>query len=581
MKLWLIIPVFFGCLAGLASQETRGAVRKQDQELAEKDFRRAQELQKSNQTKEALEAATTATDLVPSDAKYLALRESLRQQLAAKYLERGNFLAQLGDTVGARDQFQSALALDPANAYVQQRLRDVSPPGDAETRRVKTLASVDQTEVKPATGRHSFHLQLDTRALYEQITKAFAVSVQFDTTLTPRQVRYDVDNVDFATAMAVAGKVTKTFWASVSDHEAIVANDSPELRLQHERLGLRSFYISPGAPSDLNDVATVLRNIFEIRFLNVNAAKNIITVRASKEILDSVGAVLENLLEARPQVLLEVQAYEIDSDQLHNAGLNLPTDFQIFSIPAEIRRALGSDAQAVIDQINQTGTIDPSTIPAGDLAKLQGSPLLAPFIFFGKGLGLTGIGFPGSKSLAVAQLSRNSSFATSLDNVQLRAMDGEPATFRLGTRVPIVNSSFIGVAVSANGQPSLGSAVPSFQYEDVGLTLKSTPHYHTGGEVTLDMELTIRNLGATQSNGLPLIINREYKGNITVRDGEAAIAAGYVTFLLTRSGGSKISVLTTANSRERMRQEILIVVTPHLVGWPFRENGSDAVWLSH
>ena len=86
MKLWLIICVFFCCLAGMAAQETRGAVRKQDQELAEKDFRRAQELQKSNQTKEALEAATTATDLVPNEAKYLALRELLSQQLAAKYL---------------------------------------------------------------------------------------------------------------------------------------------------------------------------------------------------------------------------------------------------------------------------------------------------------------------------------------------------------------------------------------------------------------------------------------------------------------------------------------------------------------
>jgi general secretion pathway protein D len=587
MKLWLVICVLFGCLVSMAPQQPQDKISTSDQKLAEKDFHQAQDLQKSGQMKEALESATAAADRVPGNPKYLTLRELLREQLAAKYLERGNLLAQLGDSAGARAQFQSALALDPANAYVQQRLRDVAPPGPAEEKRVQMLASVDQTEVMPAAGRHSFHLQLDTRALYEQIGKAFAVSVQFDSTLTPRQVRLDVDNVDFQTAMAVAGKVTRTFWASVSNHEAVVANDSPELRLQYERLGLRSFYISPGAATDLNDAATVLRNIFEIRFINVNAAKNIITVRASKEILDAIGSVLDNLLEARPQVLLDVQAYEIDSDQVRNVGLNLPTDFQIFSIPGELRRVLGADAQTIIDQLNRTGTIDPSTIPAGDLGKLQGSPLLAPFIFFGKGLGLTGIGFPGNNgSLAGAQLSRNSSFATSLDNVQLRAMDGEAATFRLGTRVPIVNSSFIGVAVSAKGQPSLGSAVPSFQYEDLGLTLKSTPHYHTGGEVTLDMELTIKNQGATQPDGLPLIISREYKGNITIRDGEAAIVAGYVTFLRTGSGqglvpGGEISPITNTSTKERMRQEILVVVTPHLVGRPFREAGSDAVWLSH
>ncbi len=586
MKSWFVICVFFGCLAGMASQEKFDAALTSSEKLAEKNFRHAQELQKSGRTEEAFESAKKAAELVPGNPQYLTMRELLREQMAGEYLERGNQMARLGDSAGARVQFQSALALDPSNTYVQQRLRDVAPLEPAKDKRVEVLASVDQTEVKPESGRHSFHIQADTRALYEQITKAFGVSVQFDTTLTPRLVRFDVDSVDFYTAMSLAGKVTRTFWASISTHEAMVANDSPELRLQYERLGLRSFYIGPGSATDLNDAAAVLRTIFEVRFINVNASKNIITVRASKEILDAISGVLENVLEARPQVLLDVQAYEIDSDRLRNVGVNLPTDFQIFSIPAEIRKALGADAQAVIDQINRTGTIDPSTISAGDLQNLQGSPLLAPFIFFGKGLGLTGIGFPGSKSLAGVQLSRNSSFATNLDNVQLRAMDGETATFRLGSRVPIVNSSFIGVGVSTTGQPALGNAVPSFQYEDLGLTLKSTPHYHLGNEVTLDMELTIKTLGATQPNGLPLIASREYKGNITVRDNEAAMVTGYVTFLRTSSGqgpvaGGAIPFITNTHTQERMRQEILVVVTPHIVGRPFREAGGDAVWLSH
>lgn len=586
MKLWLVICVFLGCLAGMASQEKFDVALTSSQKLAEKNFRHAQELQKSGRTEEAFECAKKAAELVPASPQYLTLREVLREQMAAEYLQRGNAMAQSGDSAGARAQFQSALALDPSNAYVQQRLHDVAPAEPTKEKRVEVLASVDQTEVKPDSGRHSFHLQADTRALYEQITKAFSVSVQFDTTLTPRLVRFDVDNVDFHTAMSLAGKVTRTFWTSISTHEAMVANDSPELRLQYERLGLRSFYISPGSATDLNDAAAVLRTIFEIRFINVNASKNIITVRASKEILDAISGVLENVLEARPQVLLEVQAYEIDSDKLRNVGLNLPADFQIFSIYAAIRQALGPDAQAVIDQINRTGTIDPSTISAGDLQHLQGSPLLAPFIFFGKGLGLTGIGFPGSSSLAGAQLSRNSTFATNLDNVQLRAMDGEVATFRLGSRVPIVNSSFVGVGLDTNGQPAVGNSVPSFQYEDIGLTLKSTPHYHLGNEVTLDMELTIKSLGATQTNGLPLIITREYKGNITIRDNEAAMVTGYVTSLQTKSGqgpvaGGQIPFVTNTYTQERSRQEILVVVTPHIVGRPFREAGGDAVWLSH
>ena len=92
-------------------------------------------------------------------------------------------------------------------------------------------------------------------------------------------------------------------------------------------------------------------------------------------------------------------------------GLNLPTSFQVFNIPSEIRRVLGPDAQSVIDQLNRTGTIDPSTISPSALANLAGSPLLGPFLFFGKGNGLTGITVPPIS----AKLALNSSIATNLE----------------------------------------------------------------------------------------------------------------------------------------------------------------------
>ncbi len=92
----------------------------------------------------------------------------------------------------------------------------------------------------------------------------------------------------------------------------------------------------------------------------------------------------------------------------------------MFSIPSEIRKVLGPDAQSVIDELNRTGTIDPSKISASSLSNLAGSPLLAPFVFFGKGLGLTGITVPSIS----AKLSMNSSTATTLEHMTMRAIDG-------------------------------------------------------------------------------------------------------------------------------------------------------------
>jgi len=169
--------------------------------------------------------------------------------------------------------------------------------------------------------------------------------------------------------------------------------------------------------------------------------------------------------------------------------------------------------------------------------------------------------------------------------VHLRAEDGEAATFRVGTRVPIVNSIFQGVTLDNQGRPLVGSPVPSVQYEDVGLTLKSTPHYHRDDLVTLNMELSIHTLGAVQSNGIPLIITREYKGTITLKDGEPAVVTGEIEDSDTRSSSGNpglgqiplVQGITNLNSKDRIHQEILIVVTPRIIRKAFHDSGATMV----
>jgi len=582
MKLWFSILVL---LAGsVCAQAPQAKISKHDRKQADNDFRKALKLQKSGQTEEALKLAGEAVDLVPADQQYLTARETLRQEMAAKYLERGNLLANAGDGPNARAQFLAALALDPESSYLQQRLRDVSPAKSPEEKHVlELLASVEQVEVIPAPGKQSFHIHGDTRSLYEQIGRAFNVTMQYDPALPSRPVQFDLVNVDFFDAMSLAGKVTKTFWAPLSEHQAIVAPETAELHLAYDRMSMRTFYLSDASSiADVNDLAALLRSIFEVRFISVQPAKNTITLREPRGQLNAISIVLDNLLQARPEVLLEVQAYEINTDEMRKIGLNAPNDFQIFSIAAEIYRILGPNAQPVIDQLSRTGTIDPSTLPASALSNLQGSPLLSPFIFFGKGLGLTGI----SANPVSVQLSRNSSSSSNLEHVQLRAMDGQPAIFRAGTHFPIVNSIFTGVGIDAKGNPTIGTPFPSVTYEDLGVTLKSTPHYHRGDLVTLDLELSIKTVGVASFAGLPPIITREYKGNITVKDGEAAVVTGSVTEQRSKTTQGypaigQIPVLNTftnANTREVARQEILLVVTPHLLRKPFRDAGSDVIW---
>jgi general secretion pathway protein D len=584
MKTWFAILSLFLCMACAAADGPKSAVSKEDKKMAEKEFKNAQDLQRAGKPDDALLAVMKAEELTPGNVEFMTMGEMLRQQIVDQHVQAGNHLAAAGDPSGAAQRFRTALSIDPQNAYVAQRLHDVAPPdGDSEHKHVlELLASVDQINLQPAAGRKSFHLQGDTRQVYTQIGAAFGIFMQFDQNLTSRVIRFDLDNVDFYAATQVAGMMTKSFWAPVSSHEAMVATDTVETRKQYERLALRTFYVgNVSAQTDLNDLVNVMRNIFDMKLVSIQPGQNTITVRAPREQVEAAASLLDNLMDAKPELMLDVREYEIDTDRLRDVGANLPTSFQVFSIPSEIRRVLGSDAQSVIDQLNRTGTIDPSTISPSALANLAGSPLLAPFLIFGKGNGLTGITVPS----VGAKLSMNSSTATNLESMMLRAIDGEAATFRVGTKFPIVNSTFSNVALSSRGQVQVGNT-PQFTYEDLGITLKATPHYHSNGDVTLVMDLKIQGLGTLQINSIPDITSRSYVGTITVHDGEQSVIMGLMSEqeirsvqglpLLSNLPGLKTLLSTT--SKERIHNELLIVITPHVVRKPFHDKGSSVFW---
>jgi hypothetical protein len=584
MKACFAILALFLCLPCLAAETPNPAGSRHDRKEAEKQFKNALELQKKGKAEDALLAVTRATQLFPGNVEYITMAEMLRQQIVGAHLEAGNRLAEAGDTAGASKEFSVAQEIDPGNAYVAQRLHDIAPPDpDPEHKHVlELLASVDQINLQPMPGKRSFHYQGDTRQLYTQIGAAFGISMQFDQGMNSRNLRFDMENVDFYTAMQLAGKMSRTFWAPVSGHEAIVANDTQEMRKQYERLALRTFYVgNVSAQTDLNDLVNVMRNIFDMRLVSIQPTRNTITVRAPREQVEAAASLIDNLMDAKPELIIDVTEYEIDTDKLRNMGLNLPTSFQVFNIPSEIRRVLGSDAQPVIDQLNSTGTIDPSKIPATSLSNLANSPLLLPFIFFGKGLGLTGITVPSISG----KLQLNDSQSYTLEHMTLRATDGEAASFRVGTRFPVVNSTFTDVAFSSKGQTQLGNT-PQFTYEDLGITLKTTPHYHSDGDVTLVLDLAIQGLGAIQLNSIPDITSRTYKGTITVQDGSPSVIMGSITDQELRSAqglpllanSPVLNNVLSSRSTEHIHNELLIVVTPHVVRKPFHDRGSSVLW---
>lgn len=568
-------------------------VSKKDLKDGKAAFERGMKLQKSKQIEEAYIEFDQAATLVPRSVEYATTREMLRQELVYEHLERGNADMVKGSQVEAMAEFRSALQLDPQNEFAQQRVHDALgewAPRQAQPPQI--VEDVAEIRVVPQEGRHEFHFRGDSRELFAQVGKAFGVSVIVDDSVMSRRVWFDIDAVDFYTAMRAACDVTHTFWASLEEKQVLVAADTPPNRQQYEQMSLRTFAL-PGAssPQDLTEVANVMRAVFELRFLSQSPRSFTISVRAPQRTMDAVTGFVENLADSRPEVTLDIHIYQISHSLMRNIGLHIPNQFQLFNIPAVALAGLGGQSiQDLINQFIATGGINQTGSQAisGLLAQLQSqqsSIFSQPLATFGGGLTFFGL----SLDTLNAQLSLNESMTKSLEHATLRASQGKDATLHIGSRYPILNASFAPVfntpAIAQVIQnQSFTTPFPSFNYEDLGLNLKAKPTVHADSAVGLDLEMQIRSLEGASLNGVPIIANREYKGSITVMDGEPAVMAGSVSHSEQTSlngipglgqipGVNRIAV---SNGKQDNDDELLVVITPHVISNPAR----SGVWLS-
>jgi general secretion pathway protein D len=566
---------------------------KKESREASAAFAEGLRLRRAKRMDEAFDQFETAARLAPRNVEYVTAREMTRQQVVFDHLEQGNAELLKGRQIEALAAFRSALHLDPQNEFAQQRLRDAMGEwAPKSTAPPQILADTDEIRVVPDPARAEIHYRGDSRGLLAQVAQAFGVTATLDESVISRQILFDLGGADFYTAMEAACQMTHTFWTPLGARQILLASESPQNHHQFDRMALRTFYLGLSSPQELNDAANMLRNVLDIRMVNPQPGAGTIVVRAPRNLVDAATQLLAGLDDSRPQVLLDVHVYEISNSVTRNMGLQIPNNFQLFNIPAGALAALaGQNIQDLINQLISGGGINQASSQAlsGLLAQLQGqqnSIFSQPLATFGGGLTLSGL----SLGTARAQLSLNSSTVKTLEHATLRVAQGNEANFRVGSRFPILNASFAPVfntpAISAVIQNnSFQAAFPSFNYEDIGLSVKAKPMVNGNSDVSLQLEVQLRALGGQSINGVPVISNREYKGSITLMDGAPAVVAGAVTRNEQRSlngipglgGVPGLNHVMTSNSKEVDEDELLVVITPHVVR---RQQGESAeVWL--
>jgi general secretion pathway protein D len=552
---------------------------------AKRQFQAGVKLKSKGHLDAAFAKFSSASELDPQNVNYVTAREFTRQELALQALQRGNKAMLNHDEIIAMADFRRALDYDPTNDYALQRLRDSMPAPERETKTVSIVEQSVPLELQPDSKHQDFHFRGDAHALLTEVARAYGISAQFDDGVKQPRVRFDIQDVNFATAMRAANAVTKTFWVPLTAKQIFLLPDTVENHRNYDRTGLRTFYLPELTDQQLTEMANALRVLLNLRFISQVKDQSAIAIRAELPVLDAATQLIRSLTTGRPEVLLDITVYAISTSFAQSLGTALPTQFTMFSISPALLGGLGANATNLVNQLISSGGINQANSTAisallGQLGNSSVSSILStPFVVFGGGLTLFGLN--ATNGGITPTFSMNSSDIRNLEHVTLRASHNDPAVMKIGERYPIINATFAPIYNSSSiasviGNQSYTAPFPSFNYEDLGVILKVTPLIHGSEDVSMKLELELRTLGTTTNNGIPIINNREYSGNITVKNGESSAVTGLIDmndsptttgypFLGEIPG---LSYASSVHNKNISQDELLVVITPHISSLP-------------
>jgi general secretion pathway protein D len=408
------------------------------------------------------------------------------------------------------------------------------------------------TELKASSVRKDFDLRGDAKSLFEKVAQAFDLIVVFDSNYQSGQsIRFQLTDADYRGTLYALQSATNSFIVPAGERLMLVANDTPQRR---QELESTATIVIPTpevfAVQDLQEIATAVRSTLDITRLVVDNQKQMVLIRDRVSKVRLAEKLFRDLLQPRTKVAVEVQILSVDESSSLKYGLALPTSFPLVSLatfPSSLMRSL----------------------PAG----------LTSVLTFGGGASLLGLGVTNSSLFATVSKSNS----TSLMELEVVTLDGQPATLHVGDKYPIPSNLYT-VSNGANSSSGQGFTPPAtFTFEDLGLILKITPHVHGMEGMTLDVEAEVKLLGAGAVNGIPVISSRKFQSKVDVLDGEWAIVAGLMgkseAMMISGLPGLHLIPMLRTTQRDRTHNDSLIVLKPHLLSIPSTEQPIGNSWV--
>jgi type II secretory pathway component GspD/PulD (secretin) len=117
---------------------------------------------------------------------------------------------------------------------------------------------------------------------------------------------------------------------------------------------------------------------------------------------------------------------------------------------------------------------------------------------------------------------------------------------------------------------------PAFTFEDLGVSVKVTPHVHGMDGIMIELDAEVQLLAGNALNGVPIISHRKLTSDVELKPGQWVLIAGLLTTSEARSiagiaGLSSlpgIGPLMRQNTRNRDTDQILVLIKADLLAVP-------------
>jgi general secretion pathway protein D len=435
----------------------------------------------------------------------------------------------------AKDIIHDVLIENPLHEEalkLQQQINDKSLPSNSKPPKLKVQFD------KPVT------LELrdvNIKIAFEALSRATGVNFILDKDIKPdTKATIFVKKAPIEDAIEMVISSNGLQKKVLSENTVLVFPSNPQKLKDYQDLMIRSFYLSN---TTAKQVAALVKSMLKTKDIFVDERLNMMTMRDTPEVIRIAEKLVEANDLADPEVMLDIQVFEVNRSRLQELGVEFPNRIGINS---------------VFD--NNIVTTSSGTLVATTKAITSTQLTLEGLLNLNKGR------FDVSPNPAI-NFRKTTGDVNVLSNPRIRVRNNEKAKILVGDKVPVITTtSTANVGISE-----------SVQYVDVGLTLNVEPRITPDNYVNIKVALEVSSLGdkTVTKNGATVytIGTRNANTILRLKDGETQVLAGLISDDERKSASKLpglgdlplIGRLFSNQQDQKSKTEIVLAITPRIL----------------